>query len=73
MKERVVTDYMIGTIRNTVHDYYLDKGYFYNDVRIEQVRDTAQKNPHTILTIEHQVTHNNTMLVVYSPLKSTYL
>jgi outer membrane protein insertion porin family len=52
MKERVVTDYMIGTIRNTVHDYYLEKGYFFNDVRIEQVRDTAQKNPHTILTIE---------------------
>lgn len=52
MKERVVTDYMIGTIRNTVKDYYLDKGYYYNEVKIQQIRDTAQKNPHTIVTIE---------------------
>lgn len=51
MNERVVTDYMIGTIRNTVHDYYLDKGYFYNTVDIQQVRDTTKKNPHIILTI----------------------
>jgi outer membrane protein insertion porin family len=51
MKERVVTDYMIGTIKNTVHDYYLDKGFYYNEVHIVQTRDTATKSPHTYLTI----------------------
>jgi outer membrane protein insertion porin family len=28
MQGRVVTDYMVGTIKNTVKDYYSDKGYY---------------------------------------------
>ncbi|MGZ3900532.1 MAG: POTRA domain-containing protein, partial [Bacteroidia bacterium] len=41
LKERVVTDYMLGTIKNTVHDFYLDKGYYYNKVDIITKRDTS--------------------------------
>jgi outer membrane protein insertion porin family len=51
MKEKVVTDYMIGTVKNTVRDYYLDKGYYFNKVNITQTKDTTSKTPHTILTI----------------------
>lgn len=52
LKERVVTDYMIGSIKNTVRDFYLDKGYYFNKVDITQVKDTNSKTPHTILTIK---------------------
>src|SRR6185436_8232813 len=34
LKERVVTDYMIGTIKNTVKDHYLEKGYYFTKVEI---------------------------------------
>jgi outer membrane protein insertion porin family len=51
MKERVVTDYMIGMIKNTVREHYLDKGYYFVNVNIVQTKDTAAKTPHTILTI----------------------
>jgi outer membrane protein insertion porin family len=51
LQERVVTDYMIGTIKNTVRDYFLDKGFYHNQVDIIRVKDTAAKTPHTIVTI----------------------
>ncbi len=51
LKERVVTDYLIGTIKNTVRDHYLAKGYYFNKVDVTQVKDTTAKTPHTILTI----------------------
>lgn len=51
MTGRVVTDYMLGTIKNTVHDYYLDKGYYFNKVDIRQIKDTSAKLPHTIVYI----------------------
>lgn len=52
VRERVVTDYMLGSIKNTVHDYFLDKGFYYNKVEIIQVKDTSSKTPHIILTIK---------------------
>lgn len=52
LKERVVTDYMIGSIKNTVRDHYLDKGFYYNKVEITQKRDSTTKVPHIILTIK---------------------
>jgi outer membrane protein insertion porin family len=52
LKEKVVTDYMIGSIKNTVKDYFLDKGFYYNSVEIIQNKDTSAKTPHTILTIK---------------------
>jgi len=51
MKERVVTDYMVGTIQNKVRGYYLEKGYYFNKVDIIQTNDSTTKTPHTILTI----------------------
>lgn len=52
VKERVVTDYLIGTVKNTVRDHYLAKGYYFNKVDITQVKDTSTKIPHTVLTIK---------------------
>ena len=52
LKERVVTDYMLGTIKNTVRDFYNEKGYYFNKVDISQVKDPATKLPHTIVTIK---------------------
>lgn len=52
LKEKVVTDYMIGTIKNTVKDYFLDKGFYFNQIDIIQNKDTSAKTPHTILTIK---------------------
>lgn len=51
LQGRVVTDYMLGTIKNTVRDHYLDKGFYFNKVDITQVRDTSKKIPFTIVTI----------------------
>lgn len=52
LQGRVVTDYMVGTIKNTVRDHYLNKGYYFNKVEILQVKDTSKKIPHTIVTIK---------------------
>ncbi|MBA3662867.1 MAG: outer membrane protein assembly factor BamA [Bacteroidetes bacterium] len=52
VKERVVTDYMLGSIKNTVHDFYLDKGYYYNKVELLTKRDTTTKTPHIVLVIK---------------------
>lgn len=52
LKERVVTDYLVGTVKNTVHDHYLAKGYYFNKVEITQARDTGTRSPHVILTIK---------------------
>jgi outer membrane protein insertion porin family len=51
LKERVVTDYMIGSIKNTVNDHFLNKGFYYNKVEVIQTKDTSTKTPHIILTI----------------------
>ncbi|MBK9285399.1 MAG: outer membrane protein assembly factor BamA [Sphingobacteriaceae bacterium] len=52
LKERVVTDYMIGSIKNTVRDHYLNKGFYFNKVEIIQKKDTTAKTPHILLTIK---------------------
>jgi outer membrane protein insertion porin family len=52
MKERVITDYLAGSIKNTVHDYYLEKGYYFNKVEIITDKDLTTKTPHVILTIK---------------------
>ncbi len=51
LKERVVTDYMVGSIKNTVKQHYLEKGFYFTKVDVIQVKDTTAKTPHTILTI----------------------
>ncbi len=52
LKEKVITDYMIGTIKNTVHDFYLEKGFYFNKVDIIMEKDITAKTPHVILTIK---------------------
>lgn len=52
LKERVITDYMLGTIKNTVHDHYLEKGFYFNKVELITEKDITTKTPHIILTIK---------------------
>jgi outer membrane protein insertion porin family len=51
MKERVITDFLLGNVKNMVREYYVEKGYYFTKVAITQQRDTSVKTPHTILTI----------------------
>ncbi|MBL7916764.1 MAG: hypothetical protein JNM96_00105, partial [Bacteroidia bacterium] len=52
MKERVITDYMLGTIKNTVRDHYMDKGFYFAKVDIITEKDLTTKTPHIVLTIQ---------------------
>lgn len=52
MQGKVVTDYMIGNIKNKVKDYYLDKGFYFSKINIAQQKDSTKKTPHIILTID---------------------
>lgn len=52
LKERVITDYLLGSIKNTVRDYLVDKGYYHNEVTIESTPDATAKIPHVILNVK---------------------
>jgi outer membrane protein insertion porin family len=52
MQERVVTDYMIGNIKNIVKEFYVNKGYYFVKVNILTERDTMARTPHISLTID---------------------
>ena len=52
MQERVLTDYLVGTIKNSVKDYYLDKGFYFAKIDVVQTKDTTAKTPHATLTIK---------------------
>ncbi|MBK6521019.1 MAG: hypothetical protein IPG08_01070 [Sphingobacteriaceae bacterium] len=52
LKERVITDYLLGSVKNTVNDHYKNKGFFFNKVDIIQEKDITTKTPHVILTIK---------------------
>lgn len=51
IKEKVVTDYTIGYVKNTVRDFYVNKGFYNAKVTITQEPDRLAKTPHTILYI----------------------
>ncbi len=51
MKERVITDYLIGSIKNTVQDHYMNKGFYFAKVDVILDKDLTTKTPHVILTI----------------------
>lgn len=51
VKEKVVTDYSIGYVKNTVRDYFVNKGFYNAKVTITQEPDRLAKTPHTILYI----------------------
>lgn len=51
VKGRVVTDYTIGYVRNTVRDFYMNKGYYNAKVTVVQEEDKSSKTPHVFLKI----------------------
>lgn len=54
-RDRVITDYLISTTRNTVRDYYVDKGYLNTEVKVEQYADTAYQNKNIVtITVDHK-------------------
>ncbi len=52
IKEKVLTDYLMGNVKNVVREYYLDKGYYFNTVELITENDPSAKTPHVILTIK---------------------
>lgn len=51
IREKVVTDYTLGSVKNTVSDYFKDKGFFFAKVNIEKTVDKDTKTPHVKLLI----------------------
>ena len=51
VREKVVTDYALGFVKNTVRDYFVNKGFYNAKVTITQEPDRLAKTPHTILYI----------------------
>lgn len=52
VREKVITDYTIGNIKNIIKDYYKNKGYYFTKVEITQEPDKTAKTPHIILYIK---------------------
>lgn len=52
VREKIITDYTIGNIKNTIRDYYVNKGYYFTKVEITQEPDKTTKTPHIILYIK---------------------
>lgn len=51
IREKVVTDYTIGYVKNVVRDYYVNKGYYNAKVDIIAEPDKTAKTPHVIVYI----------------------
>lgn len=51
VKEKVVTDYTLGYIKNVVRDFYVDKGFYHAKVDITSEVDKSTKTPHVIVYI----------------------
>ncbi len=51
IREKVVTDYTNGFIRNTVRDYYVNKGFYHTQINITTENDKLAKTPHVVLFI----------------------
>lgn len=51
IKEKVVTDYTLGYIKNTVKDFYVNKGFYNAKVDITTEADKTSKTPHVIVYI----------------------
>ena len=49
---KVITDFTIGHIKNTVKDFYINKGYYHTVVEITKTEDTKSKTPHVILNVD---------------------
>lgn len=51
VREKVVTDYTLGYIKNIVKDFYVNKGFYNAEVTITTEKDTTAKTPHVIVYI----------------------
>ncbi|MBK8367781.1 MAG: outer membrane protein assembly factor BamA [Bacteroidetes bacterium] len=51
VREKVVTDYTLGYIKNIVKDFYVNKGFYNATVDITTEPDKAAKTPHVIVYI----------------------
>jgi outer membrane protein insertion porin family len=51
VREKVVTDYSLGYIKNVVRDYYVNKGFYHAKVDITTEEDKSAKTPHVIVYI----------------------
>lgn len=54
VREKVITDYTLGYVANSVKDYFKNKGFYNAQVNITQERDRTTRTPHTILYINIQ-------------------
>ena len=51
VREKVVTDYTLGYIKNIVKDFYVNKGFYHATVEITTEADKTAKTPHVIVYI----------------------
>jgi len=51
VREKVVTDYTLGYIKNVVRDFYVNKGFYHAKVDITTEADKTAKTPHVIVYI----------------------
>jgi outer membrane protein insertion porin family len=51
VREKVVTDYTLGYIKNIVRDFYVNKGFYHTKVDITTEVDKLAKTPHVIVYI----------------------
>lgn len=51
VREKVVTDYTLGYIKNTVRDFYVNKGFYNAKVDVTTEEDKTTKTPHVIVYI----------------------
>jgi outer membrane protein insertion porin family len=52
VREKVVTDYTLGYIKNIVKDYYVNKGFYNTEVTITTEPDKTTRTPHIIVYID---------------------
>jgi outer membrane protein insertion porin family len=52
VREKVVTDYTLGYIKNIVKDYYVNKGFYNAEVTITTEPDKTTRTPHIIVYID---------------------
>ncbi|MBI3521174.1 MAG: outer membrane protein assembly factor BamA [Bacteroidetes bacterium] len=51
IREKVVTDYTLGYIKNIVKDFYVNKGFYHTEIKITTEPDKTAKTPHVIVYI----------------------
>jgi outer membrane protein insertion porin family len=51
VREKVVTDYTLGYIKNVVRDFYVNKGFYHTKVDVTTEVDKTAKTPHVIVYI----------------------